>query len=294
MSDKIKQFRKRFQNLRIPLGYPVGHFYSPIVDPFHVREVEKARAGWPSLPVDTGIEMNLERMQKLFISFSAEVRSLLDFPETKTPDYRYFSNNGFFDFGDAFCFAGMILEFSPRKIVEVGSGYSTACALDTLARAEKFDTQIICIEPYPKRLESILTAQDSHRVQIIEKPIEIVQPALFEELAPGDFIFFDSTHVAKTKSDVVIALFEILPRLPSGVFVHFHDIFNGFEYPPEWIFQLNRSWNETYFLRAFLMHNNQYEVFYFNNYFCSVRPDVVQEYMPRVGPGGGSIWLRKA
>jgi hypothetical protein len=293
MSGKIKQFGKRFQNLRIPLGYPIGHFYSPIVDPLHVREVEDARAGWPSMPTDSGIELNLERMERLFISFSEKVNSTLDFPRTQTTEYRYYSNNGFFDFGDAFCFAGMILEFRPGKIVEVGSGFSTACALDTLERGKEFATETICIEPYPKRLRSILTSRDLSRVRIIEKPMQFVGPAVFEELAPGDFLFFDSTHVAKTKSDVVIALFEILPRLPSGTFIHFHDIFDRFEYPHEWIFQVNRSWNEAYFLRAFLMDNNKYEVIYFNSHFCNVRPDAVQKYMPRAGVGGGSIWLRK-
>ena len=57
---------------------------------------------------------------------------------------------------------------------------------------------------------------------------------MFEVLEAGDILFINSTHVLRTGSDVCFELFEVLPRLASGVFVHFHDMFWPFEYPRKW------------------------------------------------------------
>jgi hypothetical protein len=107
-------------------------------------------------------------------------------------------------------------------------------------------------------------------------------------------LFIDSSHVAKTASDVNFEIFELLPRLKPSVIVHFHDIFYPFEYPHGWIFDIRRSWNEIYFLRAFLMYNSAFEILFFNDYFACKFPHLT-EHGPshfRQNPGGG-LWLRK-
>jgi len=107
-------------------------------------------------------------------------------------------------------------------------------------------------------------------------------------------LFIDSTHVLKTGSDVCHELFNILPVLKKGVIVHFHDIFWPFEYPDDWILKENRSWNEIYALRAFLMNNSEFEILFFNDFFARnfddeikiVRPDMLKNT-------GGSLYLKK-
>lgn len=42
-------------------------------------------------------------------------------------------------------------------------------------------------------------------------------------LEENDILFIDSSHVAKM-GDVNYLLFEILPRLKKGIFIHFHDM----------------------------------------------------------------------
>jgi hypothetical protein len=76
---------------------------------------------------------------------------------------------------------------------------------------------------------------------------------MFDVLDENDILFINSSHVAKTGSDVNFELFEILPRLKKGVIVHIHDILYPFEYPREWVIERNYSWNEVYAVRAFLM-----------------------------------------
>jgi hypothetical protein len=116
----------------------------------------------------------------------------------------------------------------------------------------------------------------------------------FDELQRDDVLFIDSTHVVKTGSDVVFELFEVLPRLRSGVIVHFHDVFYPFEYPREWAIRQNYSWNEIYALRAFLMGNRDWEIIFFNDYFARVEKMRVERDAPEVlrNPGGG-LWLRR-
>jgi hypothetical protein len=116
---------------------------------------------------------------------------------------------------------------------------------------------------------------------------------VFESLEKNDILFIDSTHVSRVDSDVNRALFEILPRLKSGVFVHFHDVFFPFEYPRQWVFE-GRAWNELYMLRAFLQYNKGFNVVLMNTFMEHFHESFFRENMPLcLKNRGGSIWLEK-
>jgi hypothetical protein len=147
------------------------------------------------------------------------------------------------------------------------------------------------IEPYPDRLESLITDNDRDRVRILDAPLHKVGFDTFAELEAGDILFIDSTHVGKVGSDVNQIMFEILPRLPSGVHVHIHDIFHPFEYPAAWVFE-GRSWNENYFLHAFLIENHRFKISWFNSFLAQSHADRVAAALPLWARNtGGSIWL---
>jgi hypothetical protein len=105
-------------------------------------------------------------------------------------------------------------------------------------------------------------------------------------------LFVDSTHVSKTGSDLNCILFDILPSLSSGVIIHFHDVFNNFEYPKEWVFG-GRNWNEDYLIRAFLMNNSNYEILFFNDYMHHKYATAFTNLPLTYKNFGGSLWLRK-
>jgi hypothetical protein len=65
--------------------------------------------------------------------------------------------------------------------------------------------------------------------------------AAFPPLGAGDILFIDSSHQLRPGSDVEFLLGEVLPRLPAGVRVHFHDIFLPDDYPGHWAW---RRYNE--------------------------------------------------
>ena len=71
--------------------------------------------------------------------------------------------------------------------------------------------------------------------------LQAAQAGLFDALVAGDVLFVDSSHILMPGSDVDLLLNRVLPRLPSGVLVHIHDIFLPFDYPAVWGW---RNYNE--------------------------------------------------
>ncbi|MBU6199666.1 MAG: hypothetical protein KGP08_08415, partial [Xanthomonadaceae bacterium] len=132
--------------------------------------------------------------------------------------------------------------------------------------------------------------------RLLEEKVQNVALAEFAALQAGDILFIDSSHVAKTGSDVNYLYFEVLPRLASGVRVHIHDIFLPHDYPREWVLGENRSWNEQYLLRALLMHSSAFRVVFGCSYAFWRFPDLVQAALahPRGHAfAGGSIWIER-
>lgn len=278
----------------VKLRFPPGHYYSPVVDPTTLGDyVHQRRADL--LDQVPGIFLPKQEMADFW-------RQNLDGTRRATfktgPDkvHRYYRNNSF-GIGDAIILRAMMATYRPKRIIEIGAGFSTACMLDTASQIGLRDLKITCIEPYPDRLKALLRPEDGVQVEIIGKNVQEIPTIAFGQLNAGDILFIDSTHVMKTGSDVHYELFSILPALKSGVVVHFHDIQYPFEYPDEWITKENFSWNEAYAVRAFLMYNDRFQVLFFCNLFGRLYTDLVGEIFPELAafPNnfGGSLWIRK-
>jgi hypothetical protein len=92
---------------------------------------------------------------------------------------------------------------------------------------------------------------------------------------------------------VVHLVTEVLPRLPKGVVVHFHDIFYPFELLESWV-RSGRGWSENYLLKAFLQFNDSFEIVAFLHWLHMEAPEVLESIDERLERGGGSgLYLRK-
>jgi len=239
------------------------------------------------------INVDIEEMEGLWRNHLGPLAQATDFPEHAGGPARFHSANPAFGYGDAAILRAMLLHVRPQRIIEVGSGYSTACALDAIDEA-RLETAFTCIDPYPQLLRGLLKERDHSRIEVLESPVQDVPVSLFENLRDGDVLFIDSTHVAKTGSDVVFELTEVLPRLAAGVFIHFHDIFYPFEYGYQWAIQENRSWNEIYMLRSFLAFNTTFKIVFFNDMMALLKKDAMLAHCPDFfRNSGGSIWLKR-
>ena len=123
-----------------------------------------------------------------------------------------------YSYSDALFLYFMLRHLQPRRVIEVGSGYSSAVMLDTNERFLEGTLRCTFIEPYPATLRSILKPSDAGQVEVLAVPLQEVELARFRELGPNDILFIDSTHVSRIGSDVNRIIFEILPELrPGGV-----------------------------------------------------------------------------
>ena len=107
---------------------------------------------------------------------------------------------------------------------------------------------------------TLLRGDDHSRASLIVAPLQdVALEEVIGTLRANDVLFIDSSHVSRVGSDVNRLIFAVLPELPKGVFVHFHDVFYPFEYPQEWVYE-GRGWNEAYILRAYLQANPGYKI----------------------------------
>jgi len=292
--ESIDRLDRELQNLNGQLEFPPGHFYSPIVDPEDPRVAEATLAGLVD-PADgfRQISWSEEAMTGLARRMGEHYRTF-PFPDHKSDGYRYYYDNPSFTAADAITLYGMIREVRPKRIIEVGAGFSSSLMMDTNDRIFGGGIELTFIDPYPDALLELLDEKDRYRGRIRTEALQDAPAELFRALDENDILFLDSSHVSKTGSDVNDYLFRILPSLNPGVVIHLHDIFYPFEYPSQWIQERRRSWNEAYVLRSFLMYNTAFELVFFNNYFYRKHREITREILPRcLENEGGSIWLRK-
>jgi predicted O-methyltransferase YrrM len=282
----------RLGALRKRMGmFPPGHFYSPIPDLEQVRKDEAAI--WP-IPerVVAGIDLHEERQLELLQAF-AEFHAELPFPKSKNESLRYYFENPAYGCSDAIILYCMLRYWRPRRVIEVGSGFSSCVVLDTNELCFNGAMEMTFIDPFPELLLSLIKEQDNGRITVLASGLQEVDLSAFDALGRNDFLFIDSTHVSKIGSDVNALFFRILPRLQPGVVVHFHDVFYPFEYPRDWTYQ-GISWNEDYILRAFLQYNDAFQILFFSSFLKHFHEDLFRRSLPLCFEDqGGCLWIQK-
>jgi hypothetical protein len=281
------------------MEYPPGHYHSPIPSAAEVDTFTRHDAPPPlELPgIDLRREEQLTRLEEMRPYYD-ELPFTADDGRTRT---RYRVANDFFPAADALALYGMLRHLRPRRIVEVGSGWSTCVMLDTAERLLHPAPELLLFEPFPERLLELVRPGDEERFTLERTTLQDAPLGAFRSLEADDILFVDSTHVAKVGSDVNRLLFEILPALAPGVYVHVHDVPYPFEYSAQWIGG-GRFWNEAYVVRAFLEYNSMFEIALFVDYLRrTARTELAQcheLFLTGVseGPdrgGAGSLWLRR-
>jgi predicted O-methyltransferase YrrM len=189
------------------------------------------------------------------------------------------------DFGPGFgyieaqCLHGVLRFLKPRRLIEVGSGISTSCAMRAIGlNAEQgSNAKITCIEPHPS--DFLCEAERTQSIELIKSPVQILDPDSFLELGAGDFLFIDSTHAIKPGGDVLYLYLQVLPKLKPGAIVHTHDIYFPYVYQPDLLKSLFQ-WSETALLQALLTHNSQLSVLFCLSQLHHDAPDVLGEVFP--------------
>jgi hypothetical protein len=288
--DRIPYVNRLRKTLREAGAFPPGHFHSPIPNQSEIlRQVDSIKAKKSEVH---DVRFNHQEQFEALKTFS-EFYNDLPFPVQRTDACRYYYDQSVFPYPDAIFLYSFLRHTRPSAIIEVGSGFSSAVILDTVDRFFPTLPHLTFVEPNPTRLNQLLRDIDRKKVRVFEEQVQNVPIDLFRSLKAGDLLFIDSSHVLKCSSDLQFLLFEVLPQLPVGIYVHFHDVFETFEYPPEWLLQ-GWYWNEAYFLRAFLTNNNAWGIYFFNNYVRSHFEKYLEEKMPLcLKDIGGSLYIKR-
>jgi hypothetical protein len=209
--------------------------------------------------------------------------------------HRFYFDNPNFGCHDASIYFSMLLESRPRRVVEIGSGFSSCLLLDTNEQFFNGAIDVTLIDPSFEILTGLVGPERLMGANLLKCRVQDAPLDIFTKLEANDILFIDSSHVCKTGSDVNYYLFEILPRLRCDVLVHVHDILYPFEYPAGWVLDDNRSWNEAYAIRAFLLYNDRFDITYWNNFAYHYLADPLRRLLPLCMENeGGSLWLRKS
>ncbi len=199
-----------------PRGWFIPHRYAPLLPP------PGAQPPYPAI-------------EELFTRHADAFRGVIDLLDTHAAaleGLRGLLEQAWFPSLDAAVAYAVVRERKPRRIVEVGSGHSTR----VLAMALGGMGEILAIDPAPRADIAGLPG-----VRVVPSTVQATPAQLFDGLTAGDALFIDSSHILMPGSDVDLLLNRVMPRLPSGVLVHIHDIFLPFDYPPAWGW---RAYNE--------------------------------------------------
>lgn len=283
-----KRHFKRWQKA----GFTVlpNHYYSPIPDLNELTDAQlTARYPLHGVAIDEGEHRAL---LEAFKSVQAETTAFRS-RNTPTTDGRWYSG-GAFGLLDAQVAYAMVRTQKPKRIIEIGTGFSTLAMAEACERnaAEGRPVEFTTIDPYPSFAVALNPKGLTRNLTV---PVESLPIEQFEALEPGDILFIDSTHIIRPGGDVEYEYFHILPRLKPGVWIHVHDIFFPLPYPPEWARDRHIFWNEQQLLNAFLAYNHSFRSKMALSAACDRWIDAVKDAFPGTGdrPGPGSFWMQR-
>ncbi len=288
-----------FQRLGIHVT-PV-HFYQPIPDTRTLgEELWRRRSELP------GVDLRVAEQLDLLRDFASRFKDAYDsFPAARDAAAGgYYVDNDYFGSVDAEVLYSMVRHLTPRRVMEIGSGFSTLVASRALRDAVAAGgpaAKLTTIDPQPNKAFSdrsdLETAAGANvQCRVIHEQVQDIALSEFEELRANDILFIDSSHVLAIGSDVQYLYLEVLPRLAPGVVVHVHDVFLPNEYPRHWIHGYHMFWTEQYLLQSFLAFNRAFEVLWAGNYMHTHHPEALRKAFASYDPATvapGSFWIRR-
>lgn len=268
---------KRWRMVRMGLQTVLGLRRQGFFIPYRYAESVKAPGPYPAV-------------EALFADHSETFQSVLDDIEAHAdalealrgpaPKPRW--DQDWFPRIDGAAAFALVASRRPRRIIEVGSGHSTRFM------AAAGDAQITCIDPQPRADFGDLTIDWRQGV------LDESHFPLFDDLAPGDIAFFDSSHLMMPGTDVDMIFNRIIPRLKAGVLIHIHDILFPDPYPDAWEW---RGYSEQNALGGWLLSGALTPVF--SSRYAATRMGAaasgVLSRLPLVdGAVETSLWVQKA
>jgi predicted O-methyltransferase YrrM len=222
-------------------------------------------AVWARESAMVGVAFDAEAQIDFAEEHLARYAAELGAPHASTDPLDFHLDNAHFESVDAEIAYAMVRHLRPRRVVELGSGFSTQVLAAAAHRnaAEGTATELYAYNPYPSgRMEAVLARGIPGLTEHVAIEAQALPLDLFLELGSGDVLFIDTSHTVKLGGEVVHLFLEVLPRLAPGVVVHVHDIALPYEYDRRYVVDLEMPWAEQYLLQALLCGSQEWEVLF--------------------------------
>ena len=233
------------------------------------------------------MDFDLERQQRFLHTMADQWKDIYDgFPrnaEDRPTGDGFYLNQGMFGAVDAEMLYSVVRSVRPKRVVEIGGGWTTLLIQAALKGTDAIHT---VIEPSPSDGLRQLPG-----IKLMEVPVVGAGGRVFSELEDGDVLSIDGSHIYAQSSDVQLYLAYFLPNLKPGVLVHIHDIFLPDAYPKA--FQA-RGYDEQDHLAVFLNANPEWRIEFAGNWFSKQAPDELKATFASHTEANisGSFWIR--
>jgi hypothetical protein len=285
--DRLKRLYFDIYKLGVRLGVYIlpTHYY--VSEP-NIVELERTVDVWAKPSAMSGMNVDLdeqmENLRRVCVPFQQEFAG--------NPHFHHSVNLPFgpgrsrtFGYIEAQVLHAVVRHYKPARLIEIGSGVPTYCNYQAISmnRGETgVGSVITCIEPHPinkvRNLDEV-----SSEIELIARPVQEVPLEYFKKLQPNDIVFIDSNHVVRSGSEVNYIVLEILPIIPKGVLVHFHDIYLPYDYDRD-VLRTFIHPNETALVAAFLACNTRYRILFALSMLHYERRHEMQSVLPEYNP----------
>lgn len=238
------------------------------------------------MPVDYRTSAQVELLGTLKRIYGGEYDRLPPL-QVSAPAGGFYINNGMFESVDSEIAYAMVRRIKPKRVVEVGAGWSTLLLIQAMERNRQDGSPgtITAVDPRPPNWVA------GQGAEVLKVKLETTD--ILNTLQPGDILFTDTDHIWAVGNEVD-TIFTWLKGAPAGIWVHFHDVFLPGGYPEEWA---SRQYDEQGHLERFLDENADWQVVLAPAFLHESQPDLLEATFKtydrerKIPPG--SFWIKR-
>jgi hypothetical protein len=280
LKRRLKNLSKSALRKLFELGQRLGfdalprHFYSEIPD---IRQLRRT-AHWRRPYSMVGVAGADAQSQIAFVQECC-TPAIVERLRTLRVHEQASQRNGEPGFGviEADFLFAFVATHKPRQVFQIGCGVSTAVCLLAADHAG-YVPEIICVEPYPS--DFLVREAQQNRIKLVQEKAEMLDLARIESLGNDLLFFVDSSHTLGPAGEVTRIMLEMLPRLKPGAWVHYHDIWFPYDYPPDILDSTLFFWHESALLHAFLTHNSRFRIAASLSMLHYAQPERLRDCLP--------------
>lgn len=272
-------FRKAFE-IGQHLGFDIlpRHFYSEIPD---IRVLRK-ETQWKRPFSMAGVN-GAEAASQLTLLKACCSALVVETLEKRNIHHEAAERNGEDGFGamESDLLFAFVATKKPKQIFQIGCGVSTAVCLFA-AEFAGYEPEIICVEPFPNSF--LLKAAEAGKIRLIGQKAQALDLGEIERLDSNVLFFVDSTHTLGPAGECSRIILEMLPRLKTGAYAHFHDVVFPYDYGRDILSSALFFWHESVLLHAFLAYNSRFRILCSMSMLHHAAASEMASYLPNYIP----------